>query len=172
MQFRTQVSYVNINNLKPVFGGNVYESWCSHLTDESKEAYDLLNHIKVSTKKKKVKHSGNIETFHGRFNVLSALRSPFKLKIFNCSHHNSSESTVYQGSAIEVIIPDNYFIMFHCGLVHCGTPSWFICNGEYFSNTMLFFTIVEKKFNLGVQRKLMMFVKRTNITVKKKIVLC
>ena len=55
---------------------------------------------------------------------------------------------MYQGSAIEVIIPENYFIMFHCGLVHCGTPSWFICNGEYSSNIRLFFTIVEKKYNL------------------------
>ena len=38
--------------------------------------------------------------------------------------------------------------MFHCGLVHCGTPYWFICNGEYPSNIRLFFIIVENDFNL------------------------
>ena len=53
---------------------------------------------------------------------------------------------MHQGSAIEVIIPENYFIMFHYELIYCGTPSWFICNGEYSSNTRLSFTIVEKDF--------------------------
>ena len=38
--------------------------------------------------------------------------------------------------------------MFHCGLVHCGTPSWYISNGEYSSNTILFFTIIEKEYNV------------------------
>ena len=76
------------------------------------------------------------------------MRSLFKLKIFNYSHLHSSESTVHQGSAIEVIIPENCFIMFHCELVHCGTLSWFICNSGYFSNTRLYFTIVENSFNL------------------------
>ena len=55
---------------------------------------------------------------------------------------------MHQGSAIEVIIPENCFIMFHCELVHCGTPHWYICNGEYSSNTRLFFSIVENDFNL------------------------
>ena len=41
--------------------------------------------------------------------------------------------------------------MVHCGLVHCGTPSWFICNGEFSSNTRWFFTIVEKDFNLNYE---------------------
>ena len=70
------------------------------------------------------------------------------MKIFNCSHRHSIDSIVHQGSAIEVIIPENCFIIFHCGLVHCGTPSWFISNGEYSSNTKLFFTIVEKEYNI------------------------
>ena len=125
-----------------------FESWCSHLTNESKLAYDLSNHIKVPTRKRNNKHSGNIKTYHGRFSVLSALRSPSKVKIVNCSHLHSLESTVHEGSAIEVIIPENCFNMFHCGLVYCRTPSWFICNGEYSSNTRLFFTTVEKYFNL------------------------
>ena len=86
---------------------------------------------------------GNIKTFNGRFTVLSALRSSFKLKIFNCSHCHSSESTVHQGLKIEVFIPENCFITFHCGCVHYGTSYWFICNGEYSSNARLFFTIVE-----------------------------
>ena len=50
---------------------------------------------------------------------------------------------------IEVIIPEDYFIMFHCGLVYCRTPSWFISRGDYSSNTRAFFTIVEKTFNLN-----------------------
>ena len=107
MQFRTQVGYVIINNLKPAFWKNIYKPWCSHLTEVSKETYDLSNHIKVPTKKRKDKHAGNIKMFHGRFNVFSDLISPFKLKIFNCSHRHSSESTVHQGSLLEVIIPDN-----------------------------------------------------------------
>ena len=76
------------------------------------------------------------------------MRSPIKLKIFNCSHRHSIASIVHQGSAIEVIIPENCFIMFHCGLVHCGTPSWYISNGEYSSNAKLFFTFVEKDYNV------------------------
>ena len=38
--------------------------------------------------------------------------------------------------------------MFNCGLVHCGTPSWYVSNGKYSSNTILFFTIVEKDYNV------------------------
>ena len=76
------------------------------------------------------------------------MRSPIKLEIFNCSHRYSIDSIVHQGSTIEVIIPENCFIMFHCGLVYCGTPSWDINNGEYSSNTRLFFTIVKKYYNV------------------------
>ena len=38
--------------------------------------------------------------------------------------------------------------MFHCGLVRCGTLSWFISRGEYSSNTRAFFTIAKNNFNL------------------------
>ena len=69
--------------------------------------------------------------------------------------------------------------MFHCGLVHCGTPSWFVYNGEYSSNTRLSFTIVEKYFNLKYETTHQMeehlclketcdVCKEKNIEVKKK----
>ena len=48
---------------------------------------------------------------------------------------------------IEVIIPEDFLIMFNCGLVHCGTSSWFISRGEHFKNASAFFTIVERDFN-------------------------
>ena len=75
MQFKTQVTYANINNLKPTFW-IFFESWCSHLTDESKLVYDSSNHIKIPTRKRNNKHSGNIKAFHRRFTVLSSKRSP------------------------------------------------------------------------------------------------
>ena len=50
--FRTQVSYLNINNLKPVFWNNVYEYWCKHINDETTRAYDLSNHIILPKNKK------------------------------------------------------------------------------------------------------------------------
>ena len=49
---------------------------------------------------------------------------------------------------IDVVIPENCFIIFNCGLVHCETPAWFISRGEYSSNTRVFFTMVETYFNL------------------------
>ena len=111
--FRTQVSYLNINNLKTEFWNNVYESWCKHINEETTRAYDLSNHIKVPKKIRSENNSSNIKSFHGRFSVISALRSPIDLKIFNCSHRYSIDSIVHQGSTIEVIIPENGFIMFH-----------------------------------------------------------
>lgn len=65
------------------------------------------------------------------FRTFSALRSPFKLKTFNCLHHHHSESIEHEGSMIEVVIPVNYVILFHCGLVYCRTLSWFINKDEY-----------------------------------------
>ena len=62
---------------------------------------------------------------------------------------------------IEVIIPEDFFIMFSCGLVHCGTPSWFINRGEYGRNTRVFCTIIERDFFLT-----------NEITVQKKNLLC
>ena len=52
--FRTQVSYLNINKLKPGFWNNIYESWCKHINDETTRAYDLSNHTLVP-KKEEVK---------------------------------------------------------------------------------------------------------------------
>ena len=60
-------------------------------------------------------HSSNIKSFHGRFSVISALMIPIKLIIFSCTHRYSIESIVCQGLAIKVLIPENCFIMFHCG---------------------------------------------------------
>ena len=64
-----------------------------------------------------------------------------------CSHNHTSEFTVHQGSAIEVIIPEICFIIFHCGIVHCETLSWFICSCEYSSITRMVFTIVNNLFH-------------------------
>ena len=52
--FRTQVSYLNINNLKTGFWNNVYESWCKHINEETTRTYDLSNHI-IVPKKEEVK---------------------------------------------------------------------------------------------------------------------
>ena len=45
---------------------------------------------------------------------------------------------------IDVIVPINCLIPFHCALVPCGTPPWFIHKGEHHANTREFSTIVEK----------------------------
>ena len=74
----------------------------------------------------------NINDFHGRFSVLSAIRSPFKLVISNCLHHHHLKSTVQKGPMIEVIIPDLFFTMSYCGHIHYRTLSWFISKGECF----------------------------------------
>ena len=60
----------------------------------------------------------------------------------------SFRNKFHRGSMIEVIIPEDCFILFSCGLVHCGTPSWFINGGEYGKHTRAFFPIVEKYFFL------------------------
>ena len=62
---------------------------------------------------------------------------------------------------IEFIIPEYFSIMFNCGLVHCGTSSWFISRGEYSKNKRVLFTIIEWNFNLTHE-----------ITVQKKNQLC
>ena len=84
--------------------------------------------------------------FHGRFSVLSALRSPFKLKIFNYSTRYYSESIIHKDSMIEVIVQINCFIPFNYDLVHYDTPSWSIDKGEHFTNTRALFTIVEMNY--------------------------
>lgn len=101
-------------------------------------ASDLSNPFKAPRKKIRVLTSRNIHYFNGRFNIISALRSPFKLIISNCSHRHRSELIVHRGSIVEVIIPENCFTMFHFGCVHCGIPSWFVSRGGYSSNTRAF----------------------------------
>ena len=148
MLFKYHVSYENIKKLKPNFGESVHNSWCSHLPDNTKESYALSNHIKFPRKKRGVLTTSNINYFHGRCSVLKVLRSHFKLKLFNCSHRRHSELTGNRGSMIEVIIHEIVFIIFHCGLVHCETPSCFISRCEYSFNTRAFSTIVKKYFKL------------------------
>ena len=66
---------------------------------------------------------------------------------------------------IEVIIPEDCFILFSCGLVHCGTPSWFINRAKY-GKKRTFFTIVEKFFfnnEITVQIKKICFVNRNHV---------
>ena len=126
------------------------------LPDDTKEAYDLSNNIKVPRKKRRVLTTSTINYFRERFSVLSVLSSLFKLKIFDNSHHCRKELTVHRDSMIEVIIPEIYFIMFHRGI-----SSWFISRDKYSSNTRAFFIIVEKYFNL-----------RNEITVQMENELC
>ena len=86
--------------------------------------YDLSNHQKAPLiKRGKNNTTSNVKDFHARFSLLSALRSPIKLKLWNCSHRHHSEKNIHRRSIIEVIIPEDCFIMFSCGLVHCGIPS-------------------------------------------------
>ena len=115
--------------------------------------YDFCNHVKISTikrtpsKSKTQTTTSSIISFHGRFSVISELLTPIKLRIFNCSRRHHCESVFHSGSMINIIIPNNYFILFHCTLVHCGSPSWFIKSGSYHSNTRSFFTVVENSYN-------------------------
>ena len=81
--------------------------------------------------------------------MLSTLKTPFKLKLFNFSHrHRSGKKTVHRGSMIGSIIPEDCVIKFHCGLAHSGTPSWFVNKGDYSPNAITFFMIVANDFNL------------------------
>ena len=48
---------------------------------------------------------------------------------------------------IEIIIPKQ-FILFHSALIHCRTPSWYVESGVYYTNTRLFFSIVEQDYNI------------------------
>ena len=50
----------------------------------------------------------------------------------------------HRGSMIKVIIPEYFFIKFSCGLVHCGTPSWFIDRGEYSKNIRAFLQLLKQ----------------------------
>ena len=120
---------------------NVHTSCCSHLIKDREKSYDiiqlydLLNHIKVPVEKSYENPISSVNTFHGRFSILIALLKPIKLKVYNCSHWYHGKSKVHSRSMIKIIIPPNYFIIFHCALVHCGSPSWYIESGVFHHNT-------------------------------------
>ena len=150
MKFKNHVSYKVIKNLTASFWKNVHDSWYKDISKDANKSYDLINHQKgpISKRAKSNNTTSNIKDFHVRFSVLSALRSPIKLKLWICSHRQYSDQTVHRRSMIDVIIPEDCFIMFNCSLVHYGTPSWFINRGEYSKNTRVFFTIIERDLYL------------------------
>ena len=85
-------------------------------------------------------------SFHGKFSVFSALIIPFKLKIYNYSRRQYSESMVHNGSKIDIIILINCFIIFHSALVHCENLYWYIDKGVYYTNARSLFFVVEKYY--------------------------
>ena len=143
---------------------NVHKSWCDHLVKNNENNYDvslsqdLCNHVKgpitkqASSKSKTIPNTSSTLTFHGRFSVISTLLTPIKVRIYNCSHRHHCESVVHRGSMIDIIISTNYFILFHCALVHCGSPSWCIESESYQPNTRLLFTIVENSYHVVNER--------------------
>ena len=94
---------------------NVHRAWCAHLikyNDKNYDVsriYDLSNQTKVLVKKRNMTTTSKDDSFHGRCNVLSALLTPFKLKVYNCSHRHHCESVVHNGSVIEIIIPKLFY---------------------------------------------------------------
>ena len=124
---------------------NAHTSWYSHLIKDNdksydiNQTYDLLNNTKVLVDKRHERTTSSVNTFNGRYSVLSTLLAPIKLKVYNFSHRHYGESTVHSGSMIEINIPQNSFIAVHCVLIHCGTPSSYIESGIYHQNTRSFF---------------------------------
>ena len=105
MKFKNHVSYKIIKNLNVSFWKNVYDSWCKDISRDVNNSYNLSNHQKVPLIKRcKNNTTSNVKYFHARFSVLSALISPIKLKLWDCSHRHHSEKIVHRGSIIEVII--------------------------------------------------------------------
>ena len=94
MRFKNHVSYKIIKNINVSFWKNVYDSWCKDLSRDVNDSYDLSNHLKVpQTKRGKNQNStNNVKDFHARFSVLSVLRSPIKVKLWNCFHRHHSET--------------------------------------------------------------------------------
>ena len=143
---------------------NIHKSWCDHLVKNNENnydmslSYDLCNHVKVpitkpaSSKSNTLPNTSSTLTFHGRFSVISTLLTPIKLRIYNYSHRHHCESVVHRGSMIGIIIPKKCFILLHCVLVYCGSPSWFIESESYHSNTRSFFTIVENNYHVVNER--------------------
>ena len=94
-----------------IFITNIHKLWCEHLMEvqDSKYdvsvTYDLSNHLKVPTLKRNNQSTSLNGPFHARFSVSSALLTPVKLRIYNCSNHHHCESVVYNGSMIDILIP-------------------------------------------------------------------
>ena len=105
MLFKGHVRYDNVKILMRFFGKMFTNHGALIYQRKQKNRMIYLIILKYQLKKGTTTMS-NINNFHGRFSVLSAIRSPFKLKIYNCSHHHHLESTVQKGPMIEVIIPD------------------------------------------------------------------
>ena len=55
---------------------------------------------------------------------------------------------IHNGSMAKIINPVNYCVAFHSALVHCGTPSWYVENKCYHTNTRWLFSIVEQDYNI------------------------
>ena len=64
-----------------------YDSWCKDKSKGVNNSYALSNYQKIPViERAKNNTTSNVKDFHARFSVLSALRSPMKLKLWNCSH--------------------------------------------------------------------------------------
>ena len=153
--FSNNTSFLNPTNFTNTFWKKVYHIWCSHLSmitqnnKVSQESYGLSNYVKDPQNKRNEKWTFNITIFHGWFNDLSVLRSPFKLIIFNHYHRRHSESIAHEASMIETAVPTNCFVYFYIVLVRCGTPFWYIYKGGYYTNTRALFTIIENDFHIN-----------------------
>ena len=94
MHFRE--NYDKVNSAMETFDGTLRSKkietlmkyvrtiWCSHLIQDKKfdilKLYDVSNQAKVSVKKRNKTTPSEVDSFHGRFSVLSALLTPFKLQ--------------------------------------------------------------------------------------------
>ena len=81
-KFKNHVSYKIIKKLNVTFWNNVYDSWCKDTSKDVNNSYDLSNHQKVPLIKRDKNNTTQRKGFHARFSVLSALRSPIKLKLW------------------------------------------------------------------------------------------
>ena len=148
-----------------VLVNNVHKSWCEHLVKKNRSNYDmslsyqLCNHVKVPVPKSTSKKSNSSPStsstthFHGRFSVISTLLTPIKLRVYNCSHRHHCESIVHQRSMIDNINQINFFIVLHCALVHCGSPSSCIDSGSYHKKTRSFFKILQNNYHVVNKKK-------------------
>ena len=81
-----------------------------------------------------------------RFSAIFNLATPTGLSVCNCSHSYLTDLWVHINIKIDAYIPFCWFIMFNRGLVRTGTRFWYYNKGRHYSNTRIFFTIVEKNY--------------------------